>query len=509
MERHDMVFSESPSRHKPLRRSLSAQPEESTLSSSPYSTRKKLRAPGRSLTEIFSRKLDHSARASTDDYHVYHRRRTINFTVPDTFKLSSVNEDDDSGPHNRSLSEFISRRKISVPVYKKEFHESSESVVKKRYVTSKSVHEKTDHHIKRDFAELMDESILDPSDPSRKKVRIANGSCDESEEGNQFVVWRVLEIVCRIIFWLIFSLVLVFLLVMGILAFNFYQETACELRRSMKLPVSDLREQLSLYISGQEIAIDIITDSLKEIVPSRYEMPLILWMAGWTGSGKTQTTQILKDVMSNVSQVHVMIPSLLPQNGDYLHKEIASLFNRLDSCCLNLIIIDGWDEESNFPVKILKKFMLNFDNYRAEGYNKGKIIIVLSGTRGSQEINSRFIELRQNGKSRADLSTEDFAEMATALDEAKILNTVTKQYVFVPFLPLEAAQVESCIKEELQKLQKMNVLLKGDELQRITQQVLDQMNFVPTSHPLFADTGCKRVQPLLALLLSGSGPSQH
>lgn len=81
--------------------------------------------------------------------------------------------------------------------------------------------------------------------------------------------------------------------------------------------------------------------------------------------------------------------------------------------------------------------------------------------------------------------------------------------MFVPFLPLEVPQVKSCIKVELLKLQRLDLLVKEDELQRIIQQILNQVEFVPTSYPLFVDTGCKRVQVLLALLLSGSSPFQH
>lgn len=180
---------------------------------------------------------------------------------------------------------------------------------------------------------------------------------------------------------------------------------------SVKLPVSDLREQLSLYVIGQEIAIDVIIDTLGLIVSSRVEMPLIFWMVGWTGSGKTQTTQILKDGLRSTSLVHVVMPSLLPQDDEVLYEEIAALFHRVDPCLFNLIIIDGWVEEDDFPVKVIE-MMMNYHNYRAEGYNKVKIVIVLSGTRGSQEINSHFIDLRNSGKSKADLSVEDFAEIA-------------------------------------------------------------------------------------------------
>ncbi|XP_042226951.1 torsin-1A-like [Homarus americanus] len=463
MDESDSVPSVRSIEIKPLRRSLSAQPEEFILSSSPYSTHRRPKSPGRSLTEIFVRRPHHVSRSSSIDQHRLERRRTVAIGDPSLEKPPIVKEVKGGSSLDRSLP----------------LHESSSN---NDPVTS----------------EVPDENVLRKR--SRKPVK---NEGKQSQKKTPSWSGKILKTIKMVLFCMLVLLLSVFLLTFGISAFIDYQEKECEAKRNRVLPLDELKEQLSMNVLGQDMAIDIILDTFGEMRPNQVRIPLIIWLVGGTGSGKTQTTQIIKHVFSGAYMVQIVFPSFLPRDDSSLYKEMSSLFHRLDSCSLNLIVIDGWDEEGNFPVEVLAKFITMVHKFNAEGNEKGQIVIIVSGTRGSEEINDYFVEMRQSGTPRANLSSEEFVDVISALDEYKLLNSITKNLVTVPFLPLEVTHVKMCIKEELVKLKKTEILLKEEKVQLITKQILDHLEFIPESHPLVAATGCKRVQALLALVLSG------
>ncbi|KAK8725853.1 hypothetical protein OTU49_010517 [Cherax quadricarinatus] len=503
-------LSSNSARHKPFRRSASAQPETLTMSLSPYSSRRKLRAksPGRNLTAIFTAKGDSSGRLHSDDSSAS-RRKTSTSDFSNGLHLKTIKEVSSWNSLSRSSSApHYNRHSETFPVNKPDDTEDSSTASDNDDYTNLTLSDEPDHYAnKRVYPDLSNDSSLKlRSIPYKKKLRTDDNHNSQGLNEKQSVIHSLLKTFSKIIIFIIVLLFSLLFLTVGMTKFFVYQETKCEEKRNAMLPLNELKEQLSLFVVGQEIAIDVLISSLKKIVPNKSEKPLIFWMVGWTGSGKTHTTHIIKDILSETSYVHLVIPSLLPQDTSSLHKEMVKLFNRLDPCSLNVIIIDGWDEEGNFPIKVLENVIFHINHYKAEGYNIGQMVLILSGTRGSTEIGEYFLNLRQSGKSREEFKSEEFINVTTSLREAKLLRAVTQEFVLLPYLPLEVPHIKLCIKEELLKLQNTEVLLKEDKLKKITQKLLDQLNFLPASYPLVAVTGCKRVQPLLALLLSGPNP---
>ncbi|XP_045617481.1 torsin-1A [Procambarus clarkii] len=499
------VFESSGSpRNKPSRRSLSLQPELSPSSSSLHSARKKLRgkSPGRNLTAFFTHKSDRFGRASVDDCRTSLRRRTVGSVSSNLLQLTSISEVSGWNSLSRSFSTpTYTHNNNKTPL--DEPDESEESSVSSDDSDGHSsfVPEEHEHHAhKRLFTDFLknDNSLMLQASSSRKKQRISEKSSNQDIK-NPSLLWKLIKAFSKIVMYMIVLLFSLLFLTVGLSQFFVYQKAKCEEKKNMVLPLDNLKDQLSLYVIGQEMAIGVIINSLKKILPNKIERPSLLWMVGWTGSGKTHTTHIIKNILSGTSQVHIIIPDLLPEDTGNLHGEMTVLFHKLDPCSLNLVIIDGWDDESNFPIKVLEHFFINFENSKT----KSQIVIILSGTRGSAEIGEYFLKLRNSGKSRKDFTSEDFIDVTASLKEVNLLKKITEEHTLVPYLPLEVPHIKLCIKEELKKLQKLEIIMKEDKLQKITQQIIDQLSFLPTSYLLVAASGCKRVQPLLALLLSG------
>lgn len=511
MESRELVPYKSHPHHTSLRRSQSAQPEKSTLSSSPYSTKKKLKYPGRSLTEIFTDRHDRSERAHSDEEgRRLHRRKTVASTPSGLSQLVPIREASSNWVSSDVTPVESDYGQLSnLPVYKMPaLNDASETYGNSNQTNSVEVYRRPYSRSKRGLSELKTDIVGSRGSPTRTKIRSIGGRDGNKVKKSNVAEWKLLKLILKFSCWLVISVLLVLLLIIGTGILLAYLDAICQQKKNAILPLSDLKLKLTQTVIGQEIAIDMILRSLSGVQPGHVGMPLIMWMVGGTGIGKTLTAHILKDVLANVFPVHVLVASLLPSDDDDLENEITSLFHKLDSCSLSLIIIDDWDDQSNTPVKALKNILDNFQDYRTLGYEKGQVVIILSGTRGSQEIASRYTELRQRGKARTELRFENFNVLSTSIQEAELLSAVTKHYVFVPFLPLEASHIELCVRNELLKLLNADIVMQEEDLQKISQQVLNQLNFVPASYPLLVATGCKRVQPLLSHVLPGFTLSQ-
>ncbi|KAK4297450.1 hypothetical protein Pmani_030145 [Petrolisthes manimaculis] len=516
MEVHEASTSRSPSRHKPLRRSLSAQPEESTLSSSPYSTRKRSGLPGRSLTQYFTHSLDRSDRAGSDDSQVTQRRTSVTQSSKGVLQLMPLPEDSRLLPSSSGLSEMefdspvrqvysdYERRTV---VYSVGNGNSSSGPV----FTTVCDEKLTTRTLNNDNDDNDDDDDDDDNNGTGVTVRrrkYPDSSNRVSDKENKPKRFKMLRKICKMIILFIFLFFSFMFLGVGTSKLLIYREAVCNERRNTVLPIQELNNKLSEQVVGQELAIGLMVESIKVFVSSESVDPLLLWLVGSTGTGKTLTTSIIQNVLSNFTHVEVVVSSLLPLDRESLHVDSNRLLYNLDSCAINLVIIDGWDDKSNIPLTFLQNIMNGYRKNSDNGHRKWRLVLILSGTRGSEEVNKIYLDLHTNRlTSREEMQKYGLARLSTGMlvTEAAPLSTITKQYTLVPFLPLDVSAVQMCIRRELLKQRRTDVILDERKLRKISEDVVSHLEFMPSSSPVYSVKGCKRVQSLLALLL----PNPH
>ena len=283
------------------------------------------------------------------------------------------------------------------------------------------------------------------------------------------------------------------------------QETSCEENRNAELPLTELHKQLKKNLVGQNLAVESLLQNLKTFTASSGDRPLVLWLSGWEGSGKTLTINILKSVLPKEYKVQTVLAQLLHGSPDNLQQKAMTLVQGLDPCSPNFLVIDGWDGESRLPLAILDHFLKTLHHPDASPQNTSRVLIVLSGTRGGKEVWQYFLDLQQReGILERNFLDHDFTNLSISLQNAQFLTSVTKNVALIPFLPVDDALIKSCVVRELLRMQREDVVIDEAALTRVMKEVFAHTEFVPNSHPLLAIHGCKRVPALLALVLSES-----
>ncbi|XP_047479341.1 torsin-2A-like [Penaeus chinensis] len=521
-------------RRSKLTRSHSEQPEEWCLSSSPYSTRRKPKSPGRSLTAIFTRP-ERTERASSEDTRTLYRRKTIGTFFGDR-RFPAVPEDEhislekcvtEKKNHNISLSLFSDLENVE-----DSYFSNSYSGIYEQRDNYNASYEQRDHYNDsyedrdnhsgsyenrnnysgvfehRDRFDLMAPVSRVESCLRRRNAVPVGENSDVSKPPapkSSSLLCSLLMRIGKLFFW---CAIIVFLVVLGIVimsTFILHQKSVCEQRQGLKIPLDALREDLTSQVIGQDIANNVLLDSLQKLQEDDSSEPLIMWMVGWSGSGKTHTINIIKNLFPDPSQVRTFIPSILMFNSNNLQKHVTSLLKKLDSCGPRLIIIDGWDEDNDISINVLQTLVKEFKK-PSKDKPTGRIIVIITGTEGSREINRKYLKLRVEGKGREDLQLKDFTEVTRDIVTSRNLYEDFRRLVVVPFMPLEKLQVQQCVLQELDKIQE-NIEEKyrnslASKQSSVVEDVVKQINFIPAGQPLLSATGCKRVQPLLRLLLT-------
>lgn len=521
-------------RRSKLTRSHSEQPEEWCLSSSPYSARRKPKSPGRNLTAIFTRP-ERTERASSEDSRTLYRRRTIGTfygdrrfaTVPEDEHISLEKCVTEKKNNNISLSLFPDLENVEdnymsnsySGIYEQRDHFNGSYEQKDNYNGSydhRENHSGSYEHRNnysgvyenRDRFDLMApvsrvESCLRRRNavPVGEKSAVSKPPVPKSSS----LLCSILMRIGKLFFWCSIIVLFVVLAIFSLSTFILHQKSVCEQRQGLKIPLDSLREELTSHVIGQDIAKNVLLDSLQKFQDDDSSEPLIMWMVGWSGSGKTHTINIIKNLFPDPSQVRTFIPSILMLNLNNLQKHVSSLFKKLDSCGPRLIIIDGWDEDNDISINVLQTLVKEFKKL-SKDKPTGRIIVIITGTEGSREINRKYLKLRVEGKDREDLRLNDFMEVTQDIVTSRKLHEDFKRLIVVPFMPLEKLQVQQCVFQELNKIQE-NVEEKyrnslASKQFSVVEEVVKQINFIPAGQPLLSATGCKRVQPLLRLLLT-------
>lgn len=271
---------------------------------------------------------------------------------------------------------------------------------------------------------------------------------------------------------------------------------ACLRGKYTELPLTELRRHLQMNVVGQSVAVETIINNTIVFLSSKSPRPMVLWFSGPEGTGKTLTLNLMKNVLGKVCKVQSLVPSHLPKDPKRLQQEAAALLRGVNLCAPNLLLLDGWDEDSSSHLAVLNHFLKGLSD--DEELRNSRVLVVLSGTQGGQEVGEHFLDLRRGGGAESD---RDFTGLSITLQDKYYLSQVTPAAVLVPFLPLDTAQVKMCVTRELLMMERRDVLIDEAALTRVQNQVLSRTKLAPDPDLPLAVHGCKRVPSLLTLLL--------
>lgn len=267
-----------------------------------------------------------------------------------------------------------------------------------------------------------------------------------------------------------------------------------------------LLDDLKSRVYGQPFITAPIYKSIKSHISNEHpHRPLVLYFSGWTGTGKTYVAKLIannlyKNGMNSrfVKYISSSLHFPVKISGDH---EIALQRQRLremirdtvKECSRSLIILDELDKLPAGVVDALQPMLDYIEDVDGVRYNQA-IFIFLSNT-GAEKLNILSYKMFKDGKERKNLSQKDVEEILIqesygeqgGLKESSILRRYSIG-VFVPFLPLERKHVKLCIKNEIENSHEII-----DDMDRLIEEIVDEMTFFPPETQIYSQSGCKGV----------------
>jgi len=251
------------------------------------------------------------------------------------------------------------------------------------------------------------------------------------------------------------------------------------LPNSLETDFTIVGNELRKFLYGQNVAINIITETLEEMHATVENIAIFL-LYGGQGTGKTWTTHLVSRSLSeNVKQIHLHLELLSSQ-------EILNQLENLQCCKWNFLFIEDLDYVSSSKVELIAK-LLGKINKRTECPNL-KVIVMLISNAGQQELTKVLFQQLQSGLTRQsiELSRLNDSEKLLKSPVVSALNNNHVRLIPVPYFPLGREEVEMCIMQDLrQKRKEMSVSL--------VQEIMKNIQFFPSKLEFFAVSGCKMV----------------
>jgi hypothetical protein len=253
---------------------------------------------------------------------------------------------------------------------------------------------------------------------------------------------------------------------------------------------------------GQRIAVEIVLNSLEaHLRDEDPKKPLVLFFHGWAGSGKTFLAQLIENgIYQNGGQLECVKKyaanlDFPDENRVAVYKEQLKqgISQQLRDCERSLFIFEEVDTTPPGVFDALVPFL----EYSTS--HKKAIYIFLANT-AATEINNIALQAWKDGKSREDLTINDFHvavskasfnSMHTGFGKTKLIERHLVSF-FVPFLPMERRHIIACAKAEIKRLH-ANV---------DPEYIADQMVYWPDDLKLFSRSGCKRLEAIVANAVS-------
>ena len=156
-----------------------------------------------------------------------------------------------------------------------------------------------------------------------------------------------------------------------------------------------------------------------------------MWLTGWSGTGKSLTLNLLQDFLgnSNVLQWHPSFLSLEKNLEEFARNQVSLL----SPCFKNILIVDSWDDGSSRIIDAIREMIKGINTARDSFHLKKdyKLLVILSGSAGSKNINTEFLKLKLSGGGRAEVS---LSSLTASLRTSQVWFLVSLfQYFFSTF----------------------------------------------------------------------------
>jgi len=291
--------------------------------------------------------------------------------------------------------------------------------------------------------------------------------------------------------------------------------------------VSLFDEQFDLNVYGQPLVKDVVSKALRSHLrrihnksPTKPgpKKALVLSFHGWTGSGKNYVSRFIAESMFSEGLrskfVHFFSgPLHFPQSqAPEIHQlHVQDMVRTNVSQCGQSLFI--FDEVDKMHPKVLDGIKAFIDTHQAiDGVDFRQSVFVLLSNSGGSSINKRALSLWQEGVGRSKVKLSDFEDILQinafnevgGLQKSELIVSHLVDF-FVPFLPLERAHVKQCALQDLkhlipQSVNKTHTLVCEDK-EVLAELVSTQLTFMPKDIGVFSETGCKRVQNKVGIVL--------
>jgi hypothetical protein len=270
------------------------------------------------------------------------------------------------------------------------------------------------------------------------------------------------------------------------------------------LDASLLYEKLNASVFGQELATKVIVDAVGNFNQDHGHKLTVLLLLGWTGTGKSLATTIIKatfPVPSNVYSFSVPL-HLNDKSNHVILEDVAMAIQR--SCGPTLVVLEDVDDGTLRAIAKMEQFLTDLakqDDLGGGGGRGNGTLVVATMASGGQAINKQMLEwARSTTFERQSISIAHINKILEDPNVALPLNDTLVQngvrLYLVPFLPLTRDHIKQCIVHEF--LQQEG----GQGSKNDVYDVLKEMHFFSDAFPVFATAGCKRVAYKVGMLLA-------
>lgn len=252
------------------------------------------------------------------------------------------------------------------------------------------------------------------------------------------------------------------------------------------MDLKSLKHTLNTSLHGQLLAVKTIVDVLEEFQVT-VEYLAVLVLLGGSGTGKTWTTHLIADSLSD--QANRVTLHLGPWSNS---QEIQMMFSRLECCRWNFVFVEDSDYADSQQIGTLLDVVSTVSQNIS--CSRRKIVMILTSNYGQKEFGELLYQELEKVGTRSTISQEELQRTASKLI-SPLINTLSQRkvpYVPVPYLPLEKMQLEQCIYNDL-ALKKKTV--PPNVINKITQ----HFRFFPPRKEYFVVSGCKTVSSFVNL----------
>jgi len=261
-----------------------------------------------------------------------------------------------------------------------------------------------------------------------------------------------------------------------------------------------LRNYMRNHLHGQHLVLNVVNRALKShLLDPSPRKALVMSLHGDTGTGKNFVADIIAHSLFKLADKSSFVHKFIATK-DFPHLTKTDIY-KLDiqdkiraavaSCERSLFIFDEVHRMPPGLIDSIKPFIDFHDNINGVDFRKS-VFIFLSNT-GTKAILQAVLDRWMEGKKREEITMKDLEPLVQngafnengGLHMSEVIQHSLVDF-YVPFMPMERRHIRLCTEDDIRARGKV-----VDE--EVVEKVADDMNYFPSSHPLFATKGCKNV----------------